>query len=57
MKKTAASSGTKKPAASKKAPAKTASKPKSTITPNLLKGQLMLAADFFEPHERPAKAQ
>jgi len=37
-----------KPAAPKK-PAK-----KSNIIPNLLKGKLIAAPDFFEPHERPA---
>ncbi|MGI4874749.1 MAG: hypothetical protein ACRYFX_26640 [Janthinobacterium lividum] len=37
----------KKPASPK--PAK-----KSNIIPNLLKGKLIAAPDFFEPHERPA---
>ena len=48
----------KKKAAAAKAGAaeKPAAKPvkKSNIIPNLLKGKLIAAPDFFEAHERPA---
>lgn len=51
------SSPKKKAAAAKAGAAKApAAKPvkKSNIIPNLLRGKLIAAPDFFEAHERPA---
>lgn len=45
----------KKPAAAKSAAAKTGSpkQAKSRIVPGLYQGRLLIAPDFFEPHETP----